>query len=93
MHTFAVKGTMYSVSKGSTIPGFENWYNSTITEAFLNGILVLMKLIYIRDGSLDSSGNDASLYSHDDINLFISLICTDVWLSPAYCTFVCKINK
>ena len=55
-----------------------NWFNSTITEAFLNEILVLMELIFIRDGSFDIAGNDASLYSRDDINLFISLICTDV---------------
>ena len=52
-----------------------------------------MELIFIRDGSFDIAGNDASLYSCDDINLFISLICTDVRLSPVYCTFVCKINN
>ena len=38
-----------------------------ITEAFLNEILVLMELIFIRDGSFDIAGNDASLYSRDDI--------------------------
>ena len=53
-----------------------------------------MVLIFIRDGSFDISVNDASLYSREDINLFISLICTsDVWLSPFYYTFVCEINN
>ena len=76
MHTFAVKDTMYSVSKGSV--RIRNWYNSTITEAFLNELVVLIYLIFIRDGSFDIAGNDASLYSRDDINLSISLMCTDV---------------
>ena len=59
-----------------------NWYSSTIAEAFLNEVLVLMELIFIRDGSFDISGNGAPLYSRDDISLFISIICTsDVCLS------------
>ena len=53
-----------------------NWYNSTITEAFVNEILVLVKLFFIRNGSFDISGNFAPLYSRDDINLFIPRICT-----------------
>ena len=51
-----------------------NWHNSTITNAFLNEVLVLMELIFIRDGSFDISGNAAPLSSCDEINLFVSLI-------------------
>jgi len=47
-----------------------NWYNSFITEAFLIEILVLLELIFIRNGSFDVSGNGSPLYSRDDINLF-----------------------
>ena len=59
----------------------------------MNEILVLMKPIFIKDGSSEIAGNDASLYSSDDTNLFISLIFTDAWLPPVYCTFVCEINN
>ena len=54
----------------------KNWYNSTVTDAFLDGVLALMELIFIRDGSFDISGNDAPLYSRDEINLFNSISCT-----------------
>ena len=54
----------------------QNWYNSTITDTFLNEVLVLIGLIFFTDDSFDISGNSAPLYSRDDINLFISLICT-----------------
>ena len=42
--------------------------DSTITNAFLNEVLVLMELIFIRDGSLDISGDGAPVYSRDEIN-------------------------
>ena len=32
----------------------KNWYNSTVTDAFLDGVLALMELIFIRDGSFES---------------------------------------
>jgi len=51
-------------------------YNSTITEAFLDEILVLLNCFFhYRKGSFDNSVNGAPLHSRDDIILFISLIC------------------
>ena len=46
------------------------------TVAFSIAVLVLMKLIFIRDGAFDISGNGVPLHSRAEINLFISLICT-----------------
>ena len=37
---------------------------------------VQLNKCFIRDGSFDISGNGAPLYSRDEINLFISFICT-----------------
>ena len=59
------------------IRNWYNWYNSTITEAFLNEVLVLMEIIFIRDGSFDISGIGAPFNNRVEINLFISLICCD----------------
>jgi len=60
-----------------------NWYNSTITDAFLNEVLALMGLFFFTDDSFDISGNSAPVYSRYDINMFISLICTS-----DFCLFI-----
>jgi len=54
----------------------QNWFNCTITEELLSKVLVLLELIFIRDGSFEVAENGASLYSRQEIISFISLICT-----------------
>jgi len=44
----------------------------------LSDVLVLLELIFIRDGSFDVTANEAPLYSRSDIISFISSICTTV---------------
>ena len=41
----------------------QNWYNSTTTDVFLNDALVLMEVIFIRDGSFDISENSVPRFS------------------------------
>ena len=55
-----------------------HWYESEVTEELLNIVLVLLELIFIRDGSFEVTANEAALYSRSDIISFISLICTTV---------------
>jgi len=50
--------------------------NNSMSEAFLNEILVLKELIFIRNAYFDISGNRAPFCSRVNINFFISLICT-----------------
>ena len=59
-HICCTRYDVFSIQKVNNTK-IRDWYNSTITEAFLNEILVLMELIFIRDGSFDIAGNDASL--------------------------------
>jgi len=49
---------------------------NTITAALLNEILAFLKLILIKNGFFDITGNGAPFYFRYDIKLFISLICT-----------------
>ena len=54
------------------------WFNSTITDELLSKVLVLLELIFIRDGSFEVSAIGAApLYSRQDVISFISSICTD----------------
>ena len=59
--------TVYSIFKWSIVPGFKIGINNTISDAFLNKLLVLMELTFIRDGSFDIAGNGDFLYSRDEI--------------------------
>jgi hypothetical protein len=53
------------------------WFDSTITDELLSKVLVLLELIFIRDGSFEVAAIGASpLYSRQDVISFISLICT-----------------
>jgi len=54
------------------------WFEGTVTEELLSDVLVLLELIFIRDGSFDVTANEAPLYSRSDIISFISSICTTV---------------
>ena len=52
------------------------WFDSTITDELLSKVLVLLELIFIRDGSFEVAAIGATpLYSQDVIS-FISLMCT-----------------
>jgi len=55
-----------------------HWFEGTVTEELLSDVLVLLKLIFIRNGSFDVTANEAPLYSRFDIISFISSICTTV---------------
>jgi len=55
-----------------------HWFEGTVTEELLSDVLVLLELIFIRDGSFDVKANEAPLYSRSDIISFISSICTTV---------------
>ena len=51
------------------------WFDSTITDELLSKLLVLLKLIFIRDGSFEVAAIGATpLYSRQDVISFISLI-------------------
>ena len=53
------------------------WFDSTITDELLSKVLVLLELIFIRDGSFEVAAIGATpLYSRQDVISFISLICT-----------------
>ena len=55
----------------------QNWFNHTITAELMSKVLVLLELIFIRDGSFEVAANNAApLYSRQDVISFISLICT-----------------
>jgi len=56
----------------------QHWIEGTLTEELLSDVLVLLELIFIRDGSFDVTANEAPLYSRSDIISFISSICTTV---------------
>ena len=53
-----------------------HWFEGTVTEELLSDVLVLLELIFVRDGSFDVTANEAPLYSRSDIISFISFICT-----------------
>ena len=50
----------------------------SIDEELLNKVLVLMELIFIRDGSFEATALGAApLFSRQDLISFIASICTD----------------
>lgn len=54
------------------------WFNSTITDELLSKVLVILELIFIRDGSFEVSAIGAApLYSRQEVISFISSICND----------------
>jgi hypothetical protein len=55
-----------------------HWYEGEVTEELLSKVLVLLELIFVRDGSFEVTANEAPLYSRSDIISFISSICTTV---------------
>ena len=57
-----------------------HWHESKVTEELLSKVLVLLELIFIRDGSFEVTASEAPMYSRSDIISFISLICTTVEL-------------
>jgi hypothetical protein len=56
------------------------WFNiSTITDELLSEVLVVLELIFIRDGSFEVAAISAApLYSRQDVISFITLICTSM---------------
>jgi len=55
-----------------------HWFEGAVTEELLSDVLVLLELIFIRDGSFNVTANEVPLYSRSDIISFISSICTTV---------------
>ena len=54
-------------------------FNSTITDKLLSKVLVLLELIFIRDGAFEVAAIGAApVYSRQDVISFISLICTSM---------------
>jgi hypothetical protein len=55
----------------------QTWFDITITDELLNEVLVLLELIFIRDGSFEVAAIGATpLYSRQDVISFNSLMCT-----------------
>ena len=54
----------------------QNWYNVTTIDELSSKVSVLLKLICIRDDSFHVAGNGAPLFSLQEVNAFISSICT-----------------
>jgi hypothetical protein len=54
-------------------------FNSIISDELLSEVLVLLELIFIRDGSFEVAAIGAApLYSRQDAISFISLVCTRI---------------
>ena len=69
----------------------QNWYNVTTFDELLSKVSALSELICIWDGSFHVAGNGAPLFSLQEVNSFISSICTyDVLFLILYCTFLVR---
>jgi hypothetical protein len=57
----------------------QNCFSRSITEELLSKVLVLLELIFIRDGSFEAAAPGAApLFSRQDVISFIASICTNI---------------